>query len=103
MECSEPAELSAAEPTNESASLSSARPTSPASSSGSAASAGMPTTPDEVPRPLPLSAVPLPTCGTRKPNIGFSVFEEGRLTSGLASCKSVAEHPQLFPTIRGHG
>ena len=26
-----------------------------------------------------------------------------RLTSCLASCKSVAELPQFFPTIRGHG
>ena len=26
-----------------------------------------------------------------------------RLTSCLASCKSVAEIPQFFPTIRGHG
>ena len=26
-----------------------------------------------------------------------------RLTTGLASCKSVAELPQFFPTIRGHG
>ena len=103
VECSEPAELSDAEPTSDSASLSSARFTYPASSSASGATAGTPATPDEVPRPLPLSVVPLPTCGTRKPNIGFSVFEEDRLTSGLASCKSIFEHPQLFPTIRGHG